>query len=81
MALQTVTATFTATAGPVTGTFTTPVGNYAKALGQPVITDGLGGVEVFFSAADSPSAGLTTYTLSASGSFTGTVSFVVIDTP
>jgi hypothetical protein len=81
MALQTVTATFTASAGPVTGTFTTPVGNYVKAPGDPVITDNQGGVAVFFSAADSPSAGTTTYTMSASAAFTGTVTFLVVDTP
>jgi hypothetical protein len=81
MALQVVTATFTASAGPVTGTFTTPAGNYVKALGEPVITDGGGAVQPFFSAADSPSAGTTTYTMSASAAFTGTATFLVIDTP
>lgn len=81
MALQTVTATFTASAGPVTGTFPTPAGNYVKGLGLPIITDGNGGVGVYFSAADSPSGGNTTYTMSATGAFTGTATFLVVDTP
>lgn len=83
MALQIVTVTFTAEAGPKTGTFATPAGNYVKTAGAPVITDGAtsGGVAGYFSAADSAGGGTTTLTLSATGAFSGSITVVIADTP
>lgn len=78
MAIQVVTVAFTAEAGPKTATFATPTGNYIKTPGGASAD---GPVAAYFSAADSSVGGVTTATVSATGAFTGSVTFIVSDSP
>jgi hypothetical protein len=75
MALQSVTATFTATSTPQVVSWTTMPGNYVVDCSEPVISSG-GAVGVYLTSVTASGA-----TVNTTAAFTGTVSVIVLDVP